>query len=128
MVVFGATDVPHAIAMWPVAVLTGLAFAAPIQAFSATRKNDNAFAALFRFVIAPMFIFSGTFFPVTQLPDLLEWIAYLTPLWHGVALCRAIAIDALDPVLALVNALVLTAYLVAGIAASVWTFTRKLTE
>ena len=45
-----------------------------------------------------MFIFSGTFFPVSQLPDLVEWIAYLTPLWHGVALSRAIAIDAVDPV------------------------------
>jgi lipooligosaccharide transport system permease protein len=128
MVAFGATDVPHAVAMLPVAVLTGLAFAAPIQAFSATRKNDNAFAALFRFVITPMFIFSGTFFPVTQLPALLEWVAYLTPLWHGVALSRAIAIDAVDPGLALVNVLVLSAYLLVGIGASLWTFTRKLTE
>ena len=79
MVAFGATDVAHAIAMLPVAVLTGLAFAAPIQAFSATRKNDNAFAALFRFVITPMFIFSGTFFPISQLPDLIEWIAVRDP-------------------------------------------------
>jgi lipooligosaccharide transport system permease protein len=128
MVAFGATDVPHAIGMLPVAVLTGLAFAAPIQAFSATRKNDNAFAALFRFVITPMFIFSGTFFPITQLPDLIEWIAYVTPLWHGVALSRAIATDAVDPVLVAVNLLVLTSFIVVGLAASVRTFTRKLAE
>jgi lipooligosaccharide transport system permease protein len=128
MVAFGATDVPHAIAMLPVAVLTGLAFAAPIQAFSATRTSDTAFAGLFRFVIAPMFIFSGTFFPVTQLPDLLEAIAYLTPLWHGVALCRAIAIDAVDPALALLNVAILSVFSVVGLLASVRTFRRKLTQ
>ena len=128
MVGFGATDIPHAVAMLPVAVLTGLAFAAPIQAFAATRTTDNAFAALFRFVITPMFIFSGTFFPITQLPDVIEWIAYLTPLWHGVALSRAIAIDMVDPGLAAVNLLVLATYIVVGLAASVRTFTRKLAE
>ena len=75
----------------------------------ATRQNDNAFAALFRFVITPMFIFSGTFFPVTQLPDLLESIAYLDAALARRGARRAIAIDAVDPVLALVNVLVLTA-------------------
>jgi lipooligosaccharide transport system permease protein len=128
MVAFGATDIPHAIAMLPVAVLTGLAFAAPIQAFAATQSNDNSFAALFRFVITPMFIFSGTFFPVTQLPDVVEWIAYLTPLWHGVALSRAIAIDAVEPVLALINLAVLLGFTIVGMLASVRTFRRKLTE
>jgi lipooligosaccharide transport system permease protein len=128
MVAFGATDAVHAVAMLPAAVLTGLAFAAPIQAFAATRTNDNAFAALFRFVITPMFIFSGTFFPVSQLPEAIEWIAYLTPLWHGVALSRAIAIDAIDPLLALVNVTVLVTFAVVGLLASVRTFRRKLTE
>jgi lipooligosaccharide transport system permease protein len=128
MIAFGATDVPHALAMLPIAVLTGLAFAAPIQAFAATQKNDNSFAALFRFVITPMFIFSGTFFPVSQLPDLVEWVAYLTPLWHGVALIRSVAIDAIDPALAAINLTVLIAFTVLGTAASVRTFARALTE
>jgi lipooligosaccharide transport system permease protein len=127
MVAFGATDVPHAVAILPVAVLTGLAFAAPIQAFSATRKTDNAFAALFRFVITPMFIFSGSFFPVSQLPDVVEWVAYLTPLWHGVALSRAIAIESFDPAVALVNVAVLLAFTAVGVLASVPTFRRTLT-
>jgi lipooligosaccharide transport system permease protein len=35
-----------------------------------------------------MFLFSGTFFPVSQLPDWLEPVAWATPLWHGVELCR----------------------------------------
>ena len=78
-------------------LLTGLAFAAPIQAFAATQKNDSAFASLFRFVIMPMFIFRGTFFPITQLPELLQVVAYLTPLWHAVALARGIALDVARP-------------------------------
>ena len=71
MAIFGAIEAGRAVLLLPVAALTGLAFAAPIQAFAAAQKNDSAFASLFRFVITPMFIFSGTFFPVTQLPDLL---------------------------------------------------------
>ena len=128
MVVFGATDVPHAVAMLPVAVLTGVAFAAPIQAFAAAQTNDAPFAVLFRFVIMPMFIFSGTFFPISQLPDALQVVAVLTPLWHAVALSRGIALDMLDPALALVNVAYLTAFAVVGLLASYRTFSRRLAE
>ena len=77
----------------PAAVLTGLAFAAPMTAFAViAARPSRAFSAIFRFVITPLFLFSGTFFPVTQLPAVLRWIAYVTPLWHGVALCRALAL------------------------------------
>ena len=74
------------------AVLTGMAFATPIFAFAATRDTDSGFAMLFRFGIVPMFLFSGTFFPVSQLPDWLEPVAYAVPLWHGVDLCRDLAL------------------------------------
>ena len=59
------------------------------MAFTATQKNDSGFAALFRFVINPLFLFSGTFFPVDRLPDFLHVVAALTPLYHGVALSAA---------------------------------------
>lgn len=72
----------------PAAVLTGLAFSTPIAAFAARAQNDSVFAALFRFGIVPMFLFSGTFYPVTRLPEALQWVAFATPLWHGVELCR----------------------------------------
>jgi lipooligosaccharide transport system permease protein len=128
MVAFGATDLQHAVLMLPVAVLTGLAFAAPIQAFAAAQKNDAPFAALFRFVIMPMFIFSGTFFPISQLPDLLQIVAMLTPLWHAVALARSIALDMVDPTLAVVNVTYLTAFAVIGLLVSYRTFQSKLAE
>lgn len=128
MVIFGAAEPLRALLMLPVATLIGLAFAAPIQAFAAAQVNDTSMAALFRFVITPMFIFSGTFFPVTQLPDVLEWVAYLTPLWHGVSLIRGIALGQLDLFIALLNLAVLTAFVLVGVAASFRTFGRKLAE
>ena len=98
-----------------IALLTGLAFAAPIQAFSAAQTNDAPFASLFRFVIMPMFIFSGTFFPISQLPELLQLIAMATPLWHAVSLSRGIALDMLDPLVALINVSYLSAFVAVGL-------------
>ena len=92
MELFGAGHHWTAVFAIPAAVLTGMAFALPTMGFAATRDGDAAFAALFRFVVMPMFLFSGTFFPVTQLPAGLRAIAYLTPLWHGVDLCRTLAL------------------------------------
>jgi lipooligosaccharide transport system permease protein len=92
LVLFGAAASPLVILAVPAALLTGLAFAAPITAFAATLENDTGFSALQRFLLLPMFLFSGTFFPVSQLPAALEPIAYITPLWHGVELCRSLVI------------------------------------
>ena len=94
LTIFGIPRSPLAVLAIPAAVLTGLCFAAPIIAFSATRTNDAGFAAIFRFVVNPLFLFSGTFFPVSQLPDQVEWIAAATPLYHGVALVRGAVLDA----------------------------------
>src|ERR687890_261704 len=88
----GVFDSPWALLTLPAAVLTGMAFAAPIAAFAITQDRDLAFAALNRFAIVPMFMFSGTFFPIAELPGTLEPIAYITPLWHGVDLTRELSL------------------------------------
>jgi len=95
LTLFGIPRSPVALLAIPAAVITGLAFSAPIIAFSATRHNDSGFAALFRFVVNPLFLFSGTFFPVSQLPDAVEWVAAATPLYHGVALVRGAVLDSM---------------------------------
>ena len=46
----------------------------------------------FRFVVVPMFLFSGAFFPVTELPGWLQPVAFVTPMFHGVELARAIIV------------------------------------
>ncbi len=98
MVLFGATGVAEAVRAIIPAIVTGLAFGASVTAFSATTRDHTGLTSLFRFGIMPMFLFSGTFFPVTQLPGWMQPIAYATPLWHGVELTRARALS-FDPML-----------------------------
>ena len=73
----------------PAAMLAGLAFGMPIGAWSVTRRGDSSFPVIQRFVITPLFLFGGAFFPLTQLPVGIRWFGYSTPLWHGVQLCRS---------------------------------------
>ncbi len=127
-VAFGAITRPEAVLAVPAALLTGLAFAAPIAAFSATQKDTNGFNALFRFGVIPLFLFSGTFFPVEQLPPLLQPIAYVTPLWHGVDLCRSLALGTADPLLSAVHVAYLGTMTVLGVAVALTTFRRRLVK
>jgi lipooligosaccharide transport system permease protein len=92
MTMFGATTVLEGLLAVPPAVLTGLAFAALVTAYTARLESEIGLSTLFRFGILPLFLFSGTFFPIDQLPDGIEWFAFVTPLWHGVALCRGLAL------------------------------------
>ncbi|MCX4470669.1 ABC transporter permease [Micromonospora sp. NBC_01655] len=86
---FGALRSPWALAVPPVAALVGLAVAAPLFGYAAAVDSDSWLAMLFRFAVIPMTLFAGVFFPVESLPGALRWLAYATPLWHGVDLCRA---------------------------------------
>jgi lipooligosaccharide transport system permease protein len=85
---FGAVNSPLGVLAIPVTVLVGLSFSTLIAAWAAHTQTEASFVAIFRFLILPMFLFSGTFFPISSLPAPLEAIAWLTPLWHGVTLCR----------------------------------------
>jgi len=76
----------------PAGVLVGWAYSAPITGFSVGRDSDSAFPLVFRLGIIPSYLFSGTFFPTSQLPDALEAVAKVTPLWHGVELCRSLTL------------------------------------
>jgi len=128
VLLFGAVESPLAPLAILAATLTGVAIAAPIAAWTATRESDYSMATVLRFVIMPMFLFSGTFFPVTQLPDALEKIAYLTPLWHGVHLCRSLTLGDIDAPLMLGNVLYLVAVAIAGALAARATFRRALVK
>ena len=125
---FGAANSPLVLLAIPAAVLTGMAFAGPIAAFSATQRTMAKFNAIFRFGITPLFLFSGTFFPIESLPALLQPVAWISPLYHGVELTRGLALGtaAQEPLIALVHVAVLTALAVAGAAAAVVTVERRL--
>jgi lipooligosaccharide transport system permease protein len=86
---FGAVHSWWAPAVVPVAGLLGLAVAAPVLAFAAKVEQDGYFPLLLRFVVIPMSLFAEVFFPIAKLAEPLRWLAYVSPLWHAVVLCRA---------------------------------------
>jgi lipooligosaccharide transport system permease protein len=111
--------------------LCGLSVAVPITAFAATVQSEGAgFSAVFRFVILPMSLFSGTFFPVSQLPLWSRPLAWVSPLWHGTELARAAALGTLGDGMGVPAALGHTGYLLAvvtaGAAVSWWRFRVRL--
>jgi lipooligosaccharide transport system permease protein len=119
---------PLAILVIPIGVLTGLCFAAWIAAFAATQRNDNGFAMIFRFLITPLFLFSGTFFPIEQLPVFLQPVAFITPTYHGVALSRDLTLGTADLGPSLLHLAILIGVSAAGLFASTITFRRALVK
>ena len=126
LALFGVPDSPMAVLAVPAAVLTAMAFATPITAFAATQENEMGFLVVFRLGIMPLFLFSGTFFPVDQLPDALETIAVVTPLWHGVELVRGLVVGGIEASKAAGHVTYLLVWVTAGWLASFATFRKRL--
>jgi lipooligosaccharide transport system permease protein len=128
VVAFGAAHSPLVVLGIPVAVLTGMSFAAPIAAFSATQRTPNRFNVIFRFGITPLFLFSGTFFPIESLPSFLHPVAWLSPLWHGVDLTRGLVLGTLaqNPGVMFAHLVILVAIVAIGTWATVITVERRL--
>ena len=110
----------------PAGILTGLAFSMPLAAWTASRESDQSFAAILRFAIIPMFLFGGAFYPIEQLPDWLEPVAWVTPLWHGVELSRGSILGGLGWPMALLHVAVLAGFIGGGFLVASVTFERRL--
>jgi lipooligosaccharide transport system permease protein len=108
------------------ALLCGLAFTMPVSAFCAALEDDSFIPTLLRFGIMPMFLFAGTFFPIEQLPDYLQPVALITPLWHGVALCRGLATGTIGALGAAGHVAYLSAFIVVGAIAATIVLRRRL--
>jgi lipooligosaccharide transport system permease protein len=122
----GAARGPMVILAVPAAVLTGLAFSAPIMGYAATLKHPNRITAVMRFGITPLFLFSGVFFPITRLPRGLQAVAPLTPLYHGVELTRGLTLNTLTSASAAIHVSYLCAVVIGGVLYGIRTFTRRL--
>jgi lipooligosaccharide transport system permease protein len=102
-------------------IVTGIAVGVVIMAYTSTIEEDRGqLAMIMRFGITPMFLFSGTFFPLTQLPIYLQWVGWISPLWHGTQLGRVLGYGMVEPTW-------LTAIHIAYIVALAW-FGWKLTQ
>ncbi len=127
---FGALQTAWAWLLVPVAVLAGSAFGAALQAYSATLENEGfQFAAIQRFVVMPMFLFAGTFFPLTNMPPYLQWVGWLSPIWHGSELGRAATYGhELSPLMTATHLAFLAVLTIGGLLAAVRVYRRRLSK
>jgi lipooligosaccharide transport system permease protein len=125
---FGIVHSWWGIATVPIAVLLCASMSGFIMAYTASIKSDNMFALLYRFVLIPMTLFAGVFFPVQAMPLVARWIAYISPLWHGVELCRyaTLGLPSALPVVAHLG--YLAAWAVAGYLLARKRFAKRLAE
>ncbi|WP_167051120.1 ABC transporter permease [Salinibacterium sp. ZJ77] len=128
MAAFQAVPAPTGILTVLTATLTGLALGTPILAYAASITEDRGqFAVLQRVIVLPLTLFSGTVFPLEQLPWFLQWIGWLSPLWHGTELGRVVAYGAERPLwLIAVHVVYLVALAIIGWRVAVRIATRRL--
>lgn len=124
---FGAWTNSAVVLVVLIGTITGLACATPVMAMAATTFDEGErFSLVYRFVVIPMTLLAGTFFPVSQLPMALRWFAWISPLWHGNELARGVALGGSGALPMLGHLVFLVAVLVAGALAARKYFYRRL--
>jgi lipooligosaccharide transport system permease protein len=126
MYLFGAVQSPMVLLAIPLASVVVWSISGPMAAYSVSRDNDITFPAVNRFVVQPMFLFSGTFFPVEQFPSWIAWIARATPLWHGVQLFRSLSLGTAELGPSLGHIAYLLAWFAVGMVLCVRAYPRPL--
>jgi lipooligosaccharide transport system permease protein len=126
MAAFGTVRSPLAVLGIPAAIFTGLCFSSIISAFAATQENDQGFATISRMGLIPLFLLSATFFPLKQLPGWMHPIAYATPLYHGVDLCRMFTLGQVDWVSVTLDAVYLVGLTALGVLLARRLFAKRL--
>lgn len=89
LVLFGIAGPLRALALLPVGLLLSVAVGFAVMAWVATQKDDRGqLSFIERFVVVPLTLFSGTYFPLETLPGYLQPIGWVSPLWHAAELGR----------------------------------------
>jgi lipooligosaccharide transport system permease protein len=128
MLVFGVLESPRAWLAIFTAIMAGAAFGAMMQALAGMLENEDIFfTVLNRFVIMPLFLFSGTFYPLTNMPIYLQWIGWISPLWHATELGRWLTYGhEISSLMLYTHFIFLNSLLLFGVIASRRIFTRRL--
>ena len=114
MLAMGLVLSPWALLALPAAILVSAAFSAGALAITGFVRKIQDFDIVMGLIVQPMFLFSGTFFPLSVYPEPIRVVVQFTPLYHGVALLRGLTTGAVGPGL-LVNLAYLVVMLVAGL-------------
>lgn len=128
LAVFGIFDSVGLLLAWLVQILLGLAFATVFFGVSAWMRSEAGFSVMYRLVVIPLFLFSGAFFPISNLSAPMEWLARVTPLWHGVDLTRMLLLDRVDGSTATGHLAYLTAMAVLGWWFAASRLTKRLAQ
>lgn len=128
MYAFGAMRGWNGLLLLPIMALLSTATGLPVMAWVATQRNERGQLSLVeRFIITPLTLFSGTYFLLSTLPVGLQWIGWISPLWHAVELGRVASYGSPVPGwLIMVHIAYLASLSVAGWLVSVRNFTRRL--
>lgn len=124
--VFRVAPIVQSFAAIAPAMLVGVGMAAATTAFVVRLDSYTGIPLLFRFVVIPLFLFSGVFFPITNLPGWLQPVAIATPMYHGVELARAIVIDTNPAITWWLSVLYLTSWIIVGTYLAIAPVRRKL--
>ena len=130
LVAFGAAPSRWSVLTIPIAVLGAVSFGAPLQAYSATLRDEGtSFNFVNRFILMPMTLFAGTFFPLGSMPLYLRWIGWISPMWHATQLARRVSFAMPEPPwLTAVHLVFLVALSGVGVVLARRVYTRRLGE
>jgi lipooligosaccharide transport system permease protein len=122
---FGLLSFPDFLVVIPLTFLVGLMFGAIAMIFTAVVPNIDSFNYPFFLFITPMFLFSGTFFPLEILPKVVQDIALFLPLTHATILMRGFGLGVYGSIdiVSIVYLLILT---LITFYAAVWMMRRRL--
>jgi lipooligosaccharide transport system permease protein len=130
LLIFGAIPLASAAALVLSSMLAGWGMAAIMLAVTARLENDEGYFALInRFLIAPMFLFSGTFYPLDLMPIYLQPIGWISPLWHATDLGRFLSYGMpLEPWLVILHFVFLGSMVFVGMAMTYPKFQERLSR
>lgn len=130
LIAFNVVELGSSALLIPIAILGGGAFGAVMMYFAARiEKEDYFFNIIGRLVIMPMFLFSGTFFPLSSMPIYLQPIGWISPLWHATELGRESAFDyGLSTLMVIVHLLFLLTLITVGLILTTRQFERRLAK
>jgi lipooligosaccharide transport system permease protein len=95
---FGLISSPAILLIVPLLFISGLIFAETAVIATALVPGIDSFSYFFTLLLTPSFLFSGIFFPIETLSPIVAKIAFFTPLYHLVNICRAFSAGALNTV------------------------------
>jgi lipooligosaccharide transport system permease protein len=130
LILFGAIPLASFFPLVLSSLLAGFGFGAVMLAVMARiKKDDGIFAIISRFIIAPMFLFSGTFYPLSGMPIYLQWVGWISPLWHATDVGRVLTIgQPIEPWLMVIHFAYFLAMLIGGLALAYPPFKARLAE